>query len=199
VKITGIQSVVVNAMMRNWVFVKVMIDEGIVGWGEASLEWKTQGLVGCLEDFKPFVVGLDPTNIEHLYQVMTRHRFFRSGVVGMSAVSGIEMTCWDIYGKSLGLPVHKLLGGKVRNKVRMYDHLGGGDMDSLYNSINDAAVMAEKARKSAEDGYSAIKVLVVPRTEPLEGQRVLRHAAALMEAIRTAVGDDIDIMVDFHG
>ena len=198
-KITDIKPVIVNAKMRNWIFVKVMTDEGIVGWGEASLEWKTQGVVGCIEDLKPFIVGLDPTNIEHLYQVMIRHPFFRTGTVGMSAISGIEMACWDIFGKSLGLPVHKLLGGKVRNKIRMYDHLGGGDMDSLYNSIGDAEAMADKARESIQNGYTAIKVLVVPRTEPLEGNRVLRHAATLMEAIRLAVGDDIDIMVDFHG
>lgn len=198
-KITEIKPVIVNAKMRNWIFVKVMTDEGIVGWGEASLEWKTQGVVGCIEDLKPFILGLDPTNIEHLYQVMMRHPFFRTGTVGMSAISGIEMACWDIYGKSLGLPVHKLLGGKVRNKIRMYDHLGGGDMDSLYNSIGDAEAMADKARESIQNGYTAIKVLVVPRTEPLEGHRVLRHASSLMEAIRLAVGDDIDIMVDFHG
>ncbi len=198
-KITAIKSIVVNAKMRNWVFVKVETDEGIIGWGEASLEWKTRGVIGCIEDMKPFIIGLDPTNIEHLYQVMTRHPFFRSGVVGMSAVSGIEMACWDIYGKALGLPVYKLLGGKVRNKIRMYDHLGGGEMDSLYNSMGDAEAMAEKARISVEAGYNAIKVLVVPRTQPLEGRAVLRHAASLMEAIRLAAGDDIDIMVDFHG
>jgi galactonate dehydratase len=81
----------------------------------------------------------------------------------------------------------------------MYDHLGGGEMDSLYNSMGDAEAMVEKARISVEAGYSAIKVLVVPRTQPLEGRAVLRHTASLMEAIRLAAGDDIDIMVDFHG
>lgn len=198
-KITDIKTIVVNAKMRNWVFVKVETDEGIVGWGEASMEWKTRGVVGCIEDLKAFIVGLDPTNIEHLYQVMVRHPFFRPGAVGMSAISGIEMACWDIYGKSLQLPVYKLLGGKVRDKIRMYDHLGGGEMNSLYNSIGDAGNMVDKARQSVADGYTAIKVLVVPRTEPLEGYRVLSHAANLMEAIRTEVGDNVDIMVDFHG
>jgi galactonate dehydratase len=199
VEITDIQTIVVNARMRNWVFVKVETDEGIVGWGEASLEWKTRGVVGCVEDLKSFVVGLDPTDVEHLYQVMTRQPFFRAGVVGMSAVSGIEMACWDIFGKSLGLPVYKLLGGKVREKIRMYDHLGGGEMDSLYNSIDDAKKMAEKALRSVEDGYTAIKVLVVPRTQPLEGHKVLRHADTLMGTIRDTVGEEVDIMVDLHG
>jgi len=198
-KIIDIKTVIVNANLRNWLFVKVETDEGIIGWGEASLEWKTRGVAGCIEDIAPFIVGLDPTNIEHLYQVMTRQPFFRSGVVGMSAISGIEMACWDIYGKATGLPVYKLLGGKVREKIRMYDHLGGGETDSLYHSIGDAEAMANKARLSIEAGYDAIKVLVVPRTEPVEGQRVLQHAAALMEAIRLAVGEEVDIMVDFHG
>jgi galactonate dehydratase len=198
-EITGIETVVVNARMRNWIFVKVETSEGIVGWGEASLEWKTRGVVGCVEDLKPFVLGLDPTDMEHLYQVMTRQPFFRAGVVGMSAISGIEMACWDVFGKSLGLPVYKLLGGKVRDRVRMYDHLGGGDMDSLYNSTDDAGKMAEGALRSVYEGYTAIKVLVVPRTQPLEGHKVLSHAANLMGAIREAVGDEIDIMVDLHG
>jgi galactonate dehydratase len=198
-KITDIKAIVVNAKMRNWVFVKVETDEGIEGWGEASVEWKTRGVIGCIEDLKPFIIGLDPTNIEHLYQVMARQPFFREGVVGMSAVSGIEMACWDIYGKSLGLPVYKLLGGKVRDKIRMYDHLGGGEMQSLYNSIEDTSAMVEKALRSVEDGYTAIKVLVVPRTAPLEGNKVIKHAVTIMRDIREAVGDHIDIMIDLHG
>ncbi|MBP1930145.1 galactonate dehydratase [Ammoniphilus resinae] len=198
-KITDIKTIVVNAQLRNWVFVKVETDEGIVGWGEASLEWKTRGVVGCVEDLKPFIVGLDPTNIEHLYQVMQRHPFFRAGAVGYSAISGIEMACWDIYGKSLNLPVYKLLGGKVREKIRMYDHLGGGEMNSLYNSISDVENMVEKAVRSVEEGYTAVKVLVVPRTYMLEGHKVLKHAETLMGAIREAVGGEIDIMVDLHG
>jgi galactonate dehydratase len=199
VKITDIKTVIVNAQMRNWVFIKVETDEGIIGWGEASLEWKTRGVVGCIEDLKPFILGLDPTNIEHLYQVMQRHPFFRPGAVGYSAISGIEMACWDIYGKALNLPVYKLLGGKVRDKIRMYDHLGGGEMNSLYNSIENTSAMVEKALRSMEDGYTAIKVLVVPRTAPLEGNKVIKHAVTLMRDIREAVGDDIDIMIDLHG
>ncbi|MBP1934299.1 galactonate dehydratase [Ammoniphilus resinae] len=198
-KITDIKTHVVNAQMRNWIFVKVETDEGITGWGEASLEWKTRGVVGCIEDLKPFILGLDPTNIEHLYQVMVRHPFFRAGAVGYSAISGIEMACWDIYGKAVNLPVYKLLGGKVRDKIRMYDHLGGGQMDSLYNSIGDCDAMVEKALQSVAEGYSAIKVLVVPKTNWLDGKKVLNHAVTLMSAIREAVGDEVDIMIDLHG
>ncbi|WP_127586739.1 galactonate dehydratase [Paenibacillus koleovorans] len=197
-KITDIQTVVVNAKMRNWIFVKVLTDEGIIGWGEASLEWKTRGVVGCIEDLKAFVIGLDPTNIEHLMQVMVRQPFFRSGTEGYSAISGIEMACWDIFGKAMNVPAYKLMGGKVRDKIRMYDHLGGGSMDAVYNQDTEAS-MTEKALRSMEEGYTAIKVLVVPRTAPLDGNKVIRHAVRLMEALRKTCGDDIDIMVDLHG
>ena len=109
-KITDVRTVVVNAQMRNWVFVKVGTDEpGLFGWGEASLEWKTRAVVGAVEDFRPMLVGEDPTRIEHLYQKMHRCSFWRTGMglIGMSALSGIEMACWDILGKSLDRPVYK--------------------------------------------------------------------------------------------
>ncbi len=147
-KITAIRPVIVNAQMRNWIFVKVETDEGITGWGEASLEWKTRGVVGCIEDLAPFVIGLDPRRIEHLYQVMFRQPFFRSGVVGMSAISGIEQACWDIFGKSVGLPVYQLLGGAVRDRIRMYDHLGGGEMQSLYMQDTEARWPPAPANRS---------------------------------------------------
>jgi galactonate dehydratase len=198
VEITAVSAIVVNAQMRNWVFVKVETDEGITGWGEASLEWKTRGVVGCIEDLAPLILGLDPRRIEHLYQVMNRHAFFRAGVVGMSALSGIEQACWDIWGKSLGVPVYQLLGGAVRDSIRMYDHLGGGEMQALYMQ-DQPERMAERARESVAAGYSAIKVLAVPISEPLDGMAVLRHADRCMAAIREAVGDDVDIMVDLHG
>lgn len=197
-KITAVRPVVVNAEMRNWVFVKVETDEGLVGWGEASLEWKTRAVAGAVADLEPLVLDEDPRRIEHLYQVMYRHGFFRPGVIGLSAISGIEQACWDIFGKSVGLPVYQLLGGRVRDRVRMYDHLGGGDMRALYLQ-DEAAMMAERARECVAAGYTALKALVVPISEPLEGARKLRHAEQLMAAIREAVGPDVDVMIDLHG
>jgi galactonate dehydratase len=197
-KITGISTLVVNAQMRNWVFVKVETDEGLTGWGEASLEWKTRAVVGAVEDLKPFVLGEDPTRIEHLYQKLYRQPFFRPGVIGMSAISGIEQACWDIFGKSLGLPVYKLLGGAVRDRVRMYTHLGGGDMASVYESFDPSRVI-DLAREVAARGYTAVKVVFVPYSEPLMGARTVKQFAEVMRRLRDAVGDAIDIMVDFHG
>lgn len=201
-KITGIKTVVVNAEMRNWIFVKVETDEaGLYGWGEASLEWKTRSVVGAVEDFVPMLVGEDPTRIEHLYQKMYRQSFWRLGVIGMSAISGIEQACWDILGKWLHQPVYRLLGGAVRDRVRMYTHLGGGDMRAVYESQHgeDPSVFADRAREVVAMGYTALKVLITPPTEALNGIAAYRYADRAMDAIRTAVGETVDIMIDCHG
>src|SRR6185369_13606089 len=162
-KITDVRTLVVHAEMRNWVFVKVETDQdGLCGWGEASLEWKTRAVAGAVEDFKPMLIGEDPTRIEHLYQKLYRQSFWRLGAIGMSAISGIEQACWDILGKSLGVPVYKLLGGVVRD-------------------------------------YTAVKVVFVPYSEPLMGISYVKKFASLMERLRLALGDSIDIMIDFHG
>ena len=198
-KITDIKTVIVNAQMRNWVFVKVETDTpGLDGWGEASLEWKTRAVAAAVEDLKPFILGDDPARIEHLYQKLYRQPFFRPGVIGLSAISGIEQACWDILGKQLGVPVYKLLGGAVRDKVRMYTHLGGGEMSAVYESF-DAGRVIELAQQVVSRGYSAVKVVFVPYSEPLMGVPYAKKLAAVMGRLRDAVGDRVDIMVDFHG
>ena len=198
-KITDIKTVVVNAQMRNWVFVKVETDTpGLDGWGEASLEWKTRAVAAAVEDLKPFILGDDPTRIEHIYQKLYRQPFFRPGVIGLSAISGIEQACWDILGKQLGVPVYKLLGGAVRDKVRMYTHLGGGEMSAVYESFDSRRVI-ELALEVVARGYTAVKVVFVPYSEPLMGAPYAKKLAAVMGKLREAVGDRVDIMVDFHG
>ncbi|MCC7262349.1 MAG: galactonate dehydratase [Candidatus Latescibacteria bacterium] len=201
-KITAIKTAVVNAQMRNWVFVKVETDQaGLWGWGEASLEWKTRSVVGAIEDFTPMLLGEDPTRIEFLYQKMYRHSFFRMGVIGMSAISGIEQALWDIAGKEVGKPVYQLLGGAVRDKVRMYTHLGGGDMKAVYETqdTGDPQVFVDRALAVVEKGYTAVKVLLTPPTEPLNPIADYRSAERTMQALREALGEGIDIMVDCHG
>jgi galactonate dehydratase len=201
-KITDVKTLVVNARMRNWVFVKVETNEpGLFGWGEASLEWKTRAVVGAVADFAPMLVGQDPSRIEHLYQMMYRQSFFRMGVIGMSAVSGIEQALWDIRGKALGQPVYQLLGGMVRDKVRMYTHLGGGEMKAVYETqySSDPQVFVERALEVKGRGYSAVKVLITPPTESLNPIAAYRYAERTMAALREALGEEMDIMVDFHG
>lgn len=197
-KITRVSSTVVNANMRNWVFVKVETDQdGLYGWGEATLEWKTAGVVGSVEDIGRLLVGEDPRRIEHLFQIMTRQYFWRAGIEGMTAISGIEQALWDIKGKWLDVPVYELLGGRVRDRVRVYNHLGGGQMNVMYESETPEQ-FAENALSIKEDGYTAIKFMAVPRTEPVEGTGSVRLAARYVEAIRDAVGPEMDLMVDLH-
>ncbi|NJN92848.1 MAG: galactonate dehydratase [Anaerolineales bacterium] len=201
-KITAVKTVVVNAQMRNWVFVKVETDQpGLYGWGEASLEWKTRAVVGAVEDFAPMLIGEEADRIEHLYQKMYRQSFFRMGVIGMSAISGIEQALWDIRGKVLNQPVYQLLGGAVRDKVRMYTHLGGGAMHAVYETqaSQDAQMFVDRALEVIERGYTALKVLITPPTEALNSIAAYKFAEKTMAALRSAVGDDIDIMLDCHG
>jgi galactonate dehydratase len=144
------------------------------------------------------LVGQDPRRIEHLWQRMYRHPYFKGGTVELSAISGIDQALNDITAKDLGVPLMTLLGGAVRDRVRMYDHLGGGDPEAVYHDARVAA-FAEHARQSVSDGYRALKILAVPSTPGLPDARRLREAETLMAATRDAVGPDVDIMVDFHG
>jgi galactonate dehydratase len=198
-KITEIRTVVVNAQMRNWIFVKVQTDvDGLHGWGEATMEWKTRAVVSCIEDMKPMIVGRDPARLDFLWQILYRHSYFRLGSIGMTAISGIEQACCDIVAKSLGIPVYQLLGGKVRDKVRMYTHLGGGETKAVYESFESSAVI-ERAQSVREQGYTALKVVFVPYSRPLEGIPKIGQFAKLVGDLRSAVGDGVDIMIDFHG
>lgn len=197
-KITNVSTLIVNANMRNWIFVKVETDEpGLYGWGEATLEWKTESVVGAVQDVSRFIIGEDPRRIEHLYQMMYRQYFWKVGIEGMSAISGIEQALWDIKGKWLNVPVYELLGGRVRDKIRVYNHLGGGTMKSMYEST-EPEEFAERALMVKEMGYTALKFMAVPRTEPVEGTRSVKYAAKLVETVRKAVGDEMDLMVDLH-
>lgn len=198
-KITAVKTIVVNAEMRNWIFVKVETDEpGLFGWGEASLEWKTRAVVGAVDDLLPIILGEDPTRIENLYQKMYRQSFWRLGVIGMSAISGVEQACWDILGKAVGRPVYKLLGGEVRDRVRMYTHLGGGNMKAVYETF-DPAPLIDLAQRVVAQGYTAVKVVCVPYSEPLMGVPNIKKFAEAIGKLRAAVGDAVDIMIDFHG
>jgi galactonate dehydratase len=198
-RITAIETRVVNAEMRNWVFVKVMTNEpGLFGWGEATLEWKTRSVVGAVEDLAPLLIGRDPRDIEQAVRAMRKHSFWRLGAIGMSAVSGIEIALWDIFGKHLGVPVWRLLGGKVREKVSVYTHLGMGDMTAVYESM-EAEPVVERALAVAEKGYRALKAVFVPYTHYHAPLPSVARVGGIMQALREAVGPDFEIMIDFHG
>ena len=198
-KIIDIKTKIVNAEMRNWVFVKVITDQDLYGWGEATVEWKTRAVVGAIEDLKPLLVGKDPRNIRQNFQIMTKHGFWKLGVIGMSAVSGIEHALWDILGKSLKIPVWQLLGGKVREKIKIYTHLGMGDMNAVYRDTMETNKLNDHALALVEKGYKAFKVVFIPFTHFTNTSQNLNKVNELMSSLRNSVGDDIDIMVDFHG
>jgi galactonate dehydratase len=198
-KITAIRTVVVNAEMRNWIFVRVDTDQpGLYGWGEATLEWKTRAVVGAVEDLAPLVLGRDPRDIEQLVRVMHKHGFWRIGVIGSSAIAGIEVALWDILGKSLGVPVWRLLGGRTRDRVRVYTHLGLGQVDAVYNTLS-AGPLVDRAREVLERGYTAMKLVFIPYTHYTASPRDIDQVAHMMQDLRSAVGDEVELMVDFHG
>ena len=200
-KITRIETHVCHARMRNWVFVKVLTDQdGLFGWGEATLEWHTRAVVGAVEDLAQLVVGQDPTRVEHLWQMMFRQHFWHgNGIVRATAIAGIDLALWDILGKVAGLPCSKLWGGPVRDHIRTYCHLGGGCMEDFYETAaDDARRFADLARQAVAEGFTAFKSMAVPPTMPLEGLRPIRAVEACVAAMREAVGDGIDVMVDCH-
>ncbi|MGV3557241.1 galactonate dehydratase [Larkinella arboricola] len=200
-KITAIETLVCHARMRNWIFVKVITDQpGLWGWGEATLEWHTRSVVGAIEDLSQLLIGEDPRRIEHLWQMMYRQHFWHgNGIVRGTAISGIDIALWDILGKIHGVPCHDLWGGRVRDYIRLYCHLGGGKMEDFYQTRpDDANRFGELAQQAVADGFTAFKSMAVPETMPLEGLQPIHYAEACVKAMREAVGDSIDIMVDCH-
>lgn len=198
-KITRIETCVVNAQMRNWIFIKVETDQpGLYGWGEATLEWKTRAVVGAIEDLSLLIVGHDPRNINQLVRIMKKQGFWRLGAIGSSAASGIELALWDIFGKSLGCPVWQLLGGKVRDRVKIYTHLGMGQMESVYETFDEEPLIT-RALEVRECGYNAIKIVNIPYTHYTASLPELDKVARMMEHLRDILGVECEIMVDFHG
>ncbi|RWM22741.1 MAG: galactonate dehydratase [Mesorhizobium sp.] len=198
-KIVAITTRVVNADMRNWVFVRIETDQpGLYGWGEATLEWKTQAVVGAVNDLAPLLIGRDPRDIEQAVRILKKHSFWRLGVIGMSAVSGIELALWDIFGKWLDQPVWRLLGGKVRDRVKVYTHLGLGDMRAVYETL-DAEPLVQRASEVVARGYRALKAVFIPYSHYHAPLVEVDKVGRLMEALRKAVGPEVEIMVDFHG
>lgn len=198
-RITAVETIVVNAELRNWIMVKVRTDQdGLYGWGEASLNWKTRAVVGAIEDLTPLLIGRDPRDIEQILRVLTKHSYYRLGIIGTTAISGIEHALWDVFGKSVGEPVWRLLGGRVRDTVRVYTHLGLGDMRAVYETV-DVGPLRERAAAVVDQGYDALKVVIIPYGHHLTVAAERRNVDKLMSALRSTVGPDVDIMVDFHG
>lgn len=189
-KITEIQTFLVREAHRNLVFVKVVTDEGLHGIGEAYSCGPDDATVAVIHHFEDWLIGEDPTNVEHLWAVLYNGSRFPGGSVVNSAISGIEHALWDIKGKALGVPVWSLLGGKTRDKVRIYQGCGGSTPEGCAES---ALSLIEKY------GYTALKMSPhPPDSQKMPWNAVLRGAAERIEAVREAVGPDLDIGVDPH-
>ena len=149
-KVTDIKTFAVDCFRTNWVFVKVYTDEGIDGVGEATLEYKEKALIGAVEHIKEYLVGKNPLDIEKHWHNIYRDAYWRGGPVLMSALSAVEMALWDILGKSLGVPVYRLLGGKVNDKVRIY-------VNGWFAGAKTPKEFAQKAKQAVERGEKRIK------------------------------------------
>ncbi|MBI1351365.1 MAG: hypothetical protein GC156_09630 [Actinomycetales bacterium] len=198
-RIVSVEPVVVNAGMRNWIFVVVRTDQDeLEGIGEATLEFQTHAVAGAVRDLADLIVGRDPREIERLWQIMIRHPFFKGGPVTMSALGGIDQALHDIVAKDQGVPLYRLLGGLARDRVRLHDHLGGGDSTAVYDE-DSPKVFAERAAASRQAGFTALKILPVGRTQGLNDARGISNAVALVAAAREGAGDEAESMIDFHG
>ncbi len=190
VKITDLEIIPVSAGAHTpYVFVRVLTDAGVTGLGEATLEYKPEAVMGALKDLRSFIIGKDPTMIEHLWQAIYRLSFYRGGPVLDSALGGIDIALWDIKGKLLGEPVWKLLGGPTRERIRVYTHFGG----------RTPAESAERAKQLVAEGFRALKTAPRGAYQMVEGPRAIREIVEHLKAARQAVGEDVDLMFDAHG
>lgn len=177
------------AVEPRWLFLAIRTDEGITGWGEPIVEGRTETVRAAVLELSDVLIGADPFRIEDLWQVMTKGTFYRGGAVLASAVSGVDQALWDIKGKAMGVPIHDLLGGHVRDTMRTYSWIGG----------TEPAELADHARRRVEQGFDAVKMTGAEVFAPLETRAALRQMVERMAAVRDAVGDDVDIAIDFHG
>jgi len=172
-----------------WLFVRIETDTGLVGWGEASLEGRSETVRSAVEQLAELLLGRDPLRIEDHWQVLTKGSFYRGGAVLASAVSGIDQALWDLAGKNLGVPVHALLGGHVRDRVRVYGWVGG----------DEPAEVADAIAAQVEVGLTAVKMNASGRMGPIASVGALDEVVQRVRAAREVLGPDRDVAVDLHG
>jgi galactonate dehydratase len=172
-----------------WLFLRVETDEGITGWGEPVVEGRAETVQAAVAEVGEALVGEDPLRIEDHWQRMTKSGFYRGGPVLSSAVAGIDQALWDIAGKTYGVPVYQLLGGPVRDRVRMYSWIGG----------DEPGEVADQAAAQIAAGFTAVKMNGSGRMAPIETAACTAEVVDRLAAVREAIGPDHDVVVDFHG
>ncbi len=169
-----------------WLFVRIETDDGVVGWGEASLEGHAEAVEGAFESLRDRFLGADAGQIEDIWQLAYRLGFYRGGPVLMSALSGLDQALWDIKGKTLGVPVWQILGGRVRDKVQAYAWIGG----------DSPSEVVEQAEQRRAQGFRAVKMNATARMSRLDSPRLLDAAVERVSRVQ-ALG--LDVAIDFHG
>lgn len=172
-----------------WLFLKIETDEGLVGWGEPVIEGKAHTVEAAVHEMMDYVVGRDPSRIEDIWQELYRGAFYRGGPILMSGLAGIDQALWDIKGKKFGAPVHDLLGGACRDRIRVYQWIGG-DRPS---DVGKAALEAQK------NGATAVKMNGTEEMQIVDSHKKIDELVARVAAIRESCGPYFDIGVDFHG
>ena len=174
------------AVPPRWLFLKLSTDEGIAGWGEPIVEGRVATARAAVEELGELVIGRDPFRIEDHFQVLWRGGFYRGGPVLCSALSGIEQALWDIKGRALGVPAWELLGGRARDRMRVYTWIGG-------DRPQEVAAAAEEARAA---GLTAVKMNATAELHYLDSEAKVEEAAERLAAARST---GLDVAVDFHG
>ncbi|MCL2773815.1 MAG: galactonate dehydratase [Oscillospiraceae bacterium] len=172
-----------------WLFLKVETDEGLTGWGEPIIEGRADTVRTAVEEFKGYLLGKNPMTIEDHWQYMYRSGFYRGGPEVMSAISGIDQALWDIKGKYYNAPIYDLLGGACRDKLKVYRWIGGDRPDDVKNA----------ALEAISQGYSAIKMNATEELHYIDSFSKIEVVSERIAAIRDAVGNKLDVAVDFHG
>jgi L-alanine-DL-glutamate epimerase-like enolase superfamily enzyme len=189
-KITNIEAFPVWGGQRNFLFVVVDTDEGISGVGEAGITGRELAVLGAIEHFKPLLIGQDPMRTEHLWQLLFRGGFFPAQRILTSTISAIDIALWDIKGKALGVPIYDLLGGRVRDKVVCYPHNVGHNME--------ITPLVESCLQTKEEGWKFVRWGLPNDGELLEPRVAVNTTIAQFQAVREAVGEDIELCFDVH-
>ena len=185
-KITEVNTYLVRP---RWGFVEIVTDDGYSGWGEAVLEGHASTVLECVREMRDYLLGADPTRIEDIFNVLYRAGFYRGGGVLMSAIAGIDQALWDIKGKYFNAPVYELMGGKCRDRMRVYSWIGGDRPQDVGS--------AAKERQNA--GFSAIKMNATEELQMIDSYEKVDAVLERVAAIRESCGKYFGIAVDFHG
>ncbi len=177
------------AVSPRWLFLRIDTDEGVTGWGEPALEGRVRTVATAVDELSELLIGADPLRIEAHWQLMTKGSFYRGGPILSSAIAGIDQALWDITGKVHGVPVHELLGGPMRDRVRVYSWIGG----------DRPSQVAELAAEKMAEGFTAVKMNASAQMRPIETPAAVEEVVKRVAAVREVLGAQRDIAIDFHG